>query len=317
MDDIAVSIICNAYNHEKYIKDALESFIRQKVNFKYEILVHDDASTDNTAQIIKEYEHKYPNLINAIYQIENQYSKGQGIVSEIQSQRARGKYIALCEGDDYWIDDQKLQKQYDALEKKPNVDICATAAICVKSDTKKVLSYITPKTSDTIIAPEEVIKGGGEYVATNSLMYRSKLDYNKPRFRKILKLDYTLQIHGALRGGMLYLSDTTAAYRYMSKGSWTSRIFKNKEATIALLNRKNKMLEQLNLDTDGEFSEIIKTTIKKNQFNLLSCQGNLNEMKSEKYSSLYDQLSWIEKIKLYIKSYCPWVINLRDMLKKD
>lgn len=96
--NIAVSIICNTFNHEKYIRNALNGFLKQKTNFEFEILIHDDASTDNTQKIIKEYEDAYSNIY-PIYQTENQYSKGIKIGEAFQYPKARGKYIALCEGD--------------------------------------------------------------------------------------------------------------------------------------------------------------------------------------------------------------------------
>ena len=110
-----VSIICITYNHEKFIKTALDSFLIQKTSFKYEILVHDDASTDNTAKILKEYETKYPNIIKVIYQKENQCRKGNSPIA-ILLEEAKGKYLAFCEGDDYWVDEKKLQKQVEFLE---------------------------------------------------------------------------------------------------------------------------------------------------------------------------------------------------------
>lgn len=115
-----VSIICATYNHEAYIKDALEGFVMQKTSFPFEIIVHDDASTDNTASIIREYEARYPDLFITIYQTENQYSKRNGDLSRIIFSAVRGKYIAYCEGDDYWTDPFKLQKQVDIVEKDPN-----------------------------------------------------------------------------------------------------------------------------------------------------------------------------------------------------
>jgi len=121
-----VSIICFAYNHEKFINDALASFIMQQVNFKYEIVVHDDASTDNTARLIKNYENKFPELFRPIYQIKNQASQERGRVTRLAFKAAKGKYIALCEGDDYWTDPYKLQKQVDFLEKKPDYHLCCT-----------------------------------------------------------------------------------------------------------------------------------------------------------------------------------------------
>ena len=119
-----VSICCITYNHEKYIADAIESFLMQEVDFPYEIIVHDDASMDNTQKIIKEYESRYPELIKTILQTENQYSKGFQL-QRIFAEYASGKYLAICEGDDYWTDPHKLQKQIDFLE--ANVDCIATA----------------------------------------------------------------------------------------------------------------------------------------------------------------------------------------------
>ena len=104
-----VSICCITYNHEKFIKDAIEGFLMQKTDFPIEILIHDDASTDGTTEIIKKYEKEYPDLIHAVYQTENQYSQGKKVFPILANQ-ASGKYIALCEGDDYWTDPLKLQK---------------------------------------------------------------------------------------------------------------------------------------------------------------------------------------------------------------
>lgn len=112
-----VSIVCEVYNHEPYLRQCLDGFVMQKVSFPYEILIHDDASTDGSANIIREYETKYPGLFRPIYQTENQYSKGVQMWASIQFPRARGKYIAICEGDDYWTDPYKLQKEVDILEK--------------------------------------------------------------------------------------------------------------------------------------------------------------------------------------------------------
>jgi glycosyltransferase involved in cell wall biosynthesis len=106
MDEIMVSVSCCAYNHEKYIRKCLDGFVRQKTNFKFEVIVHDDASTDNTAEIIREYEKLYPNIIKPIYQKENQYSQGISIKKQYMLPKLQGKYIATCEGDDWWIDDE-------------------------------------------------------------------------------------------------------------------------------------------------------------------------------------------------------------------
>ena len=120
-----VSISCITYNHEPYIVQALNGFLMQKTSFPFEVLVHDDASTDRTADIIREYEKKFPKIIKPIYQKENQYSKGfTAVTATWNFPRAQGKYIALCEGDDYWIDENKLQIQVDFLERNPEYTMC-------------------------------------------------------------------------------------------------------------------------------------------------------------------------------------------------
>ncbi len=123
-DEVVVSIRCLAYNHEPYIRQCLDGFVMQKTNFKVEVIVHDDASTDGTAAIIREYAEKYPELIKPIFETENQYSKHDGSLRRIMNEACIGKYIAMCEGDDYWTDPYKLQKQVDFLEKNLDYAFC-------------------------------------------------------------------------------------------------------------------------------------------------------------------------------------------------
>ena len=121
-----VSICCITYNHEKYISECLDGFIKQKTDFTFEVLIHDDASTDKTATIIREYEAKHPDIIKPIYQTENQFSKGVSVSNVYNFPRVKGKYIAMCEGDDYWTDPLKLQKQVDYLEMNKNCSLVFT-----------------------------------------------------------------------------------------------------------------------------------------------------------------------------------------------
>src|SRR5690554_4624359 len=124
MNNPLVSISCITYNHAPYIRQCLEGFLMQQCDFEYEILIHDDASTDGTSDIIREYQKKYPEIIKPIIQKENQWSQGvRGMMARFNFPRAKGKYIALCEGDDYWTDPLKLQKQVDFLEKNPNYSL--------------------------------------------------------------------------------------------------------------------------------------------------------------------------------------------------
>lgn len=126
-----VSVCCTAYNHEAFISVAVDGFLMQRTNFPFEILIHDDASLDGTADIIRKYQQEHPDLIRVIYQTENQYS--QGVHPELILEKlARGKYIAWCEGDDYWIDPYKLQKQVDFLEANPEYVMISHNALNIR-----------------------------------------------------------------------------------------------------------------------------------------------------------------------------------------
>ena len=132
MDNIQplVSICCITYNHASYIRQCLDGFLMQKVTFPIEIIINDDCSTDGTTDIIRDYEAKYPNLIKPIYHTENEYSKGtRGMFATYCFPKAKGKYIAMCEGDDYWCDPLKLQMQVDFMESNPDYFLCGTNGI--------------------------------------------------------------------------------------------------------------------------------------------------------------------------------------------
>ena len=152
-----VSIFCITYNHKAFIRDAIEGFLSQKTTFPVEILVHDDASLDQTPEIIAEFEKKYPKLIIPIYQSENQLSKGYDPLIEFLIPRARGKYVAICEGDDYWLDPLKLQKQVEIFSQYPDTVICGARAK-TWSEHKKVFTVITPALDKNItcMTPEQL-----------------------------------------------------------------------------------------------------------------------------------------------------------------
>lgn len=127
--EVMVTIRTITYNHEPFIRQCLDSFLMQKTNFRFIIVIHDDASTDRTADIIREYQQKYPEVIKPILQTENQYSKGYNLICELLDNTITSKYQALCEGDDYWTDPMKLQKQYDFMEAHPEYSACFHQAI--------------------------------------------------------------------------------------------------------------------------------------------------------------------------------------------
>lgn len=298
--EIMVSVICNAYNHEKYIKDALDGFVMQNTNFGFEILVHDDASTDGTADIIRQYEARYPDLIKPIYQTENQYSKKKGLVTKIQFGRAKGKYVAFCEGDDYWTDPLKLQKQFDAMQAHPDIDMCAHTADAVSAATGQKISTVKPGNEDCIFDLGAVIMGGGGFVATSSLFFKKELCDNIPEFRRFLMLDYTLQIQGSLKGGMLYLKDNMSVYRRGVSNSWTHRMGADKQLLKKHTEKVIEMLSILDRELDFKYTDVIQKRSLHLKFSILYRQGDIDSILKAPYIDIFKKLPLKQKIKLLL-----------------
>lgn len=152
-----VSIVCTTYNHVLFVRQCLNGITTQKINFLFEVIIHDDASDDGTVEIIKEYEKKYPEIIKSIYQRENQYSKKVDIYETYIYPRAKGKYIAICEGDDYWIDENKLQMQVDFLENNPEYGMCYTKA---KQYIQSKQKFNKKSVGDAFDGFEDLLKNG-------------------------------------------------------------------------------------------------------------------------------------------------------------
>jgi glycosyltransferase involved in cell wall biosynthesis len=184
----------------------------QKTNFVFEILIHDDASKDKTAEIIREYEEKYPNIIKPIYQTENQYSKGIKVTFKYNFPRAKGKYIALCEGDDYWTDPLKLQKQVDFLEANNDYVLCFHEVKILHTDGELKDDFITkvPENYETI----ETLARLGNYIHTPSVVFRNSIKEFPFELDHSPIGDYFLCLMLAEQGKIKYIEEVMGVYRY-------------------------------------------------------------------------------------------------------
>lgn len=259
---IAVSVICSTYNQCGYIEKAIKSIVSQKTTFPFELIIHDDASDDGTTAIIREYQEKYPSIIKAIVEVENTYSRGIDVFTSLIKNTAKGKYIALCEGDDFWIDENKLQNQFEALEKHLECDMCACRTNMVSEDGILNIGEIRPRINDGILSMDDVILGGGNYVATAGLFYRKSMYDHMFAFEKIRSLDYAVQMKGALRGGIFYIDKPMAAYRRYSKHSITEIITHNNDAMNLQVKQEMNILNTLDIDTNGKYHEVIVNRLK-------------------------------------------------------
>lgn len=210
-----VAIHCFVYNHEPYLRDCFNGFVMQQTNFPFVAVVHDDASTDNSTAIIREYTTKYPHIFKPIYEDSNLYSQGGfDTVNQVMNKaidRYGAKYIALCEGDDYWTDPYKLQKQVDELEKHANYTMCYTDYSTVDHFNNPIewmnreTNVARSKTGDIFA---ELLKGN--YVQTCTMLYRSEVCKDADF---LARLDYEYALQNAISGDCVFINYVTANYR--------------------------------------------------------------------------------------------------------
>jgi glycosyltransferase involved in cell wall biosynthesis len=212
-----VSVCCSAYNHEEFIEDALEGFLIQETVFPFEILIHDDASTDKTADIIRKYEKIYPNLIRPIYQIENQFSQGKS-PGYFNLDRAIGKYIAFCEGDDYWLSAEKLQKQFDILEKNQDIGLIHTDVKYVDAKKQIIIPPSGYKRFNNRIRKGDLFWDlllYGNTILTVSVMLRKKLLERNPKW---FHFDYWIFLEVSRKSNVAYINEKIVSYRIHQGG---------------------------------------------------------------------------------------------------
>lgn len=315
--DILVSVSCITYNHGKYIRDALDSFLMQKCDFKYEILIHDDASTDDTADIIREYEARYPDIIKPVIQKENRYSCGIRNISGVYNfPRARGKYIAMCEGDDFWTDPKKLSLQAGYMEAHPECAMTLHSAKIISMDGAwHENDVIRPYESDRLIPPEEVVSKRANY-PTASLMIRTEYAKKLPGYYFRCPVgDIPLHLYMASVGTVYYFDRMMSVYRSGSEGSWSNDIESGESAVKwkAHLEAMGDLYRDFDRETSGRFHNAAEEAVRRESFLVSLKLGDLSVLKKRENRKFKNELPVMQRHLLMLKFYCP---ALWEILRK-
>ena len=316
--DIIVTVLIVTYNHEEYIEDAIRGVLNQKTEYRYEILIHDDASTDGTRSIIERYQKKYSGIIKTNFHLENLFDKGMSATA-IDYEKIAGKYIALCDGDDYWTDAEKLQKQIEFLEDHPEYSMCIHNAekFNCKTGEKKLLNTF-PK-SGTYDQKSQILAGiGTNFPASASYVMRRDLLTKIPAFfLKPRALDYSLRQYLASKGKVYYFEDVMSVYRVMTRNSYMKETTENREFyndyTIEML----KFFEEFNIYTDGKYQDIIQNKLNSDYYGYCSSVDEMQGLKKaekyrldrEKIKKCYLQLN-TEYLNPKIKELCEHSANI-------
>lgn len=310
-NDCLVSVLCTAYNHEQYIRDALEGFVNQKTGFAFEVLVNDDASSDGTAAIIREYAEKYPEIIRPFYQKENQFSKGIGYIYEnIFYPSARGKYFAFCEGDDYWTDGSKLQRQADFLENHPDYSACVHNTLLHYCAGGRPDDLLIPSRGDHEVLYENVIRGPIDAYHTSSLMARREVITQTPDFYRAAVshgfADYAWALLLRLRGGIWFIDRSMSVYRICSsQAAWSSGVDGRYDKLRGFVQGKLEMLRAFLPHAPAECRTLVEQEVLEREFELMYIEGRDREQREGPYRQILRRQSRGYRVKNFLKSYFP------------
>ena len=305
-----VTVQIMAYNHENYISDALEGVLAQITEYPYQIFVHDDCSTDNTAGIIAAYEERFPHIINAVYEKENLFSKHDGSLSRVVTKNIRGKYVALCEGDDYWIDNQKLQKQIHYMEEHNDCSLTFTNG--------KILDVQSGLFGDVFSRPNEIQFSNQNQIITlsnvselrfpptASYVFRTK-DYDAIKcIPTCANGDQRRRLFSLTLGYEYYFSDITCVYRRGVFNSATHRMaLQNPSETAEREKKIILMMKAIDSLSDYSYSEEMWKLIEPHAIAYLHKANSLKVLKEDFAKRAFDNMNLINKVRVIIELVLP------------
>lgn len=316
--NILVSIRCTVYNHEPYLRKCLDGFVMQKTNFGFEAIVHDDASTDKSAAIIREYAEKYPNIIKPIYETENQYSKHDGSLTRIMddAMSKSSRYIAFCEGDDYWTDPTKLQKQFDALESHPECTICFCKVDVVSSKGEKLWTMpVHSKIESGVFSLSEFIKeefGDMRYnYQTSCFFCRASLlsgyrEIMKNEFKDFPYGEMPIKLYCLMNGNGYFIPNIMSCYRKFTEGSWTTKRENDKNFALLTTKKLIQSFEKFDEITSKKYHKdiMMRITMLDSRIDILN--NDLFKLFLPKYWKIYDYKTFKYYLSLVLKKYLPF-----------
>ena len=305
-----VSILCTAYNHEEYIAQTLDSFLSQQTDFPFEILVSDDASTDGTAEIIRDYALRYPGVVRAFLMKENFFSKGGNFYTEYFFPNARGKYICICEGDDYWCDDSRLQRQVDFLEGHPDYSACVHNTMLHFCDGSAPDRPLLDHGEDRDLPMELILAGAAKSYHTSSFTARAEILKDTQDFYHVAyRYGFTDQANALwlrLNGKIRYLDRVMSVYRINSNASaWSSGVDHQYDKLKNFIVGSREMLKTFLTHVPEEYRDMTEQAILEREFELMYIEGRDKEQRKGPYRQILRRQSRSYRIKNFVKCYFP------------
>ena len=310
-----VSVLCATYNHEEYLRQTLDGFLAQKTDFPYEVLVNDDASTDGTAEILREYAEKYPEIIRPFYQKENLYSRRINLYDVVFFPEARGEYIAICEGDDYWNDPEKLQLQVSWLDEHPDYSACVHNSIGRFTDQPDRVLFA--QDGDRDIPFEQVVKGMSHAYHTSSILARREFILNPPDYRNVAYeqgyfTDYAVGVRLGLSGKVRFIDRCMSVYRIGSNPSaWSKGVGQEYSKLKRFVSGEIAMLKTVKKhELTPEQEAAVNQVLLEREYELLYIEGRVDEMVKPPYDKIHKSMGRGRVVSTEIKRMLPHLHRL-------
>lgn len=317
-----VTVCVLSYNHEKWLRKCLESICTQKTDFEFTVLVHEDCSTDGSKAVLEELVKKYPDKIQTIIQEENQYSKGINIVQNFVIPAIKTEYFAICEGDDYWCSENKLQKQIDYLEAHPECNMCFHNAKVVDIDGRFLKTFYPRKMWNDKELYKKLEDPRGADISVEELL---RLDFTptasivgrtanlRPLLDFSTSMDLVVRLVTTYDGCAHYFNEIMSAYRTNNPESASGSIKTSPEKLKkSFYDRHVGLLKEFDKFTEGKFHDEIAHMIKRKK---LIYYQHLDDLKGMKRSGVFGELLFYERLKYEVKDKLPFVMKLKGVKK--
>lgn len=301
-----VTVILPTHNHAPFIAQAIESVLEQETEYPFDILLHDDASTDGTADICRDYAVRYPDRITLIAQTVNQYQFDRRIQSHILFPLVKAKYTAILDGDDYWCDKQKLQKQVGYLEAHPDCTMCIGRADQVDAS-GKTIHKLAPYAQSRRVDINDMIVAGGSFCSSGTIVAPTALLNAMPEFTMVTEVeDIPVHLWCAVEGYAWYFAERMAIYRATVPGSWSARQY---AAALPVRLETHATVRELLIGFDaytkGKYHDAFAHAIGYQEFEALCLTHDMKALKSPPYRAYYERLSAKRRARLWAEKLFP------------
>ena len=306
------------YNQKDYISQALDSILTQKGDVDFDILIHDDCSDDGTSELIKKYQKNYPSIIRIVEEKERTFIK-EGFNMMIYNHVVPlidSKYVAYLDGDDYWCDEYKLQKQLAFMESHPDYSMCFHCAYQLKNNVDLSSKWFIADEGDVDMS-FIINDNSGIKIATSSLFVKSVVFKDFPNWRKLYPVeDIPLYINAVMNGKIHRLSDLMCVYRQFSTGSWSGQNKDNNQKMIDHLGKMKTAVNYFNDQTNGVYQQLVSAQVLSFEFRIALLKKEYKTIFLKQYRHLYKRLSKKERFSLKLQYRLPHLYNLVHRKKK-